>query len=82
MSGRAAPSGQRETRGRETERQARQSPKKKKKKEKRDGEKRTRVNAVLSFLPTPSLQVEETLYFPSTAEKKRQFLLLKLAGVC
>lgn len=56
--------------------------KKKKKKEKRDGEKRTRVNAVLSFLPTPSLQVEETLYFPSTAEKKRQFLLLKLAGVC
>lgn len=39
MSGRAAPSGQRETRGRETEKQARQSPKKKKKK-RRETEKR------------------------------------------
>lgn len=40
MSGRAAPSGQRETRGRETEKQARQSPKKKKKKKRRETEKR------------------------------------------
>ena len=45
---------------------------KKNKKEKREGGKRTRVNAVLSFLPTPSLQVEETLYFPSTAGKKKK----------
>lgn len=48
---------------------------------KKDREERTRVNAALSVLPTPFLQVYETLYFPSAAGKK-QFFLLKLAGVC
>lgn len=50
MSGRAGPSGQREAEG------VRQGSKRDRVK-KRDGAKRTRVNATLSFLPTPFLLV-------------------------
>lgn len=66
MSGRAAPSGQRET---EDERQRNKWDRLKKKR----GEKRTRVNAALAFLSNLFLRVEETLYFPFAAEKSNSF---------
>lgn len=66
MSGRAAPSGQRDTEG-----QRRRSGWDREKKE--TEEKKTRLNAALSFLPTSFLQVWETLCFPSAADKSNSF---------